>query len=312
MISPSKTSLLTKSLSFSLTPQDLSMCTGVWPASMSEGHVQAVPAKARKWHWISWNWYYRQLWATTRMLGTKLRSSSRAARTLKCWVSSPALTHEILDRSLSVIEVIIQCTVQTLSGVIPRAVKVHGVCHLYDVMCFLIPLHHGIVRNRAMAHSPFPYALPKPWPLLTFLKILLFFSWRAACDLFSDSLLPLRKVHYQLLHVLSTHHGWTCDPLIFLWRVFSLCPWETLVHILSFFLSGSHYVPWGWLWDCHPLASPSWVRDYGCVLGFDCDFFVRFRLGDSANLLEWGLTPTFWNLALFLFQSFVELTRKTT
>lgn len=55
------------------------LCVGVLHAYMYTlcVHACALPIEPRRGHHISWNWSCRQLWAATRMLGTKLSFSGR-------------------------------------------------------------------------------------------------------------------------------------------------------------------------------------------------------------------------------------------
>lgn len=67
------------------------MCKNVFPAYMSVYHVCEVLREFRRGHEIPWNWNYRCLWTTTRVLEPEPGPSKRATSFLYCWAMSSAL-----------------------------------------------------------------------------------------------------------------------------------------------------------------------------------------------------------------------------
>ena len=64
-------------------------CMCIWAPSTC-----LVPTEAKRVRKIPWNWSYRWLWATMRVLGTEPRSSGKEARAFNGWVISPALSFQ--------------------------------------------------------------------------------------------------------------------------------------------------------------------------------------------------------------------------
>jgi hypothetical protein len=68
-----------KQIIFMLIFEDVFVCTNVLPACIWTPDVCLVPTGVRKGCWISWNCSYRLLVTVTWVLGTKPRSSAKAA-----------------------------------------------------------------------------------------------------------------------------------------------------------------------------------------------------------------------------------------